>query len=383
MPEKRRDSNGRNLKTGESQRANGTYMYRYTLPNGKKQWCYAPTLKELREKEKEVTLAVLERGDVEVPYTTVSELVDYYIKNHDTVKRCTADRFAWMSRQISRWSFGSRAVSDIKQADAKAFIAHLHTDGLGYGTIVTYHNILRPAFEIAVQDRCIRSNPFLFRTSTVVNMDAKAKYALTPEQVESFLTHVKLNRPKHYDEIVILLETGLRISELCGLTIGSVDLEARQIVVTQQLLEADNQELYIQTPKTSNGVRIIPLTDAAYEAFKRTLERRANQTCIIEVNGHSDFIFLSRANRPRTAEQMRDILKSTVKSYNQTHDTPLPNITPHILRHTFITRLYSKGLDIKCLQLIAGHANVRTTLDTYTHINSDKVVEEFRRVTQM
>ena len=49
MAEKRKDSNGRILRTGESQRPNGTYMYRYTTPNGKKKWCYAPTLKEFRE----------------------------------------------------------------------------------------------------------------------------------------------------------------------------------------------------------------------------------------------------------------------------------------------------------------------------------------------
>ena len=54
MGEKRKDNKGRILRTEESQRANGTYMYRYTSPSGEKRWCYAPTLQTLREKEEDI-----------------------------------------------------------------------------------------------------------------------------------------------------------------------------------------------------------------------------------------------------------------------------------------------------------------------------------------
>lgn len=65
-----------------------------------------------------------------------------------------------------------------------------------------------------------------------------------------------------------------------------------------------------------------------------------------------------------------------VKKYNKSHEEQLPNITPHILRHTFCTRLANKNMNPKSLQYIMGHSNINITLNLYAHASLDGVKAE-------
>ncbi|NIZ49510.1 site-specific integrase, partial [Clostridioides difficile] len=81
-------------------------------------------------------------------------------------------------------------------------------------------------FYTAIQDDCIRKNPFDFQLNTVLEDDTEPKEPLSPTQEAAFLSFVQHDKvyQKYYDEIIILLGTGLRISELCGLTEADIDL---------------------------------------------------------------------------------------------------------------------------------------------------------------
>lgn len=70
-------------------------------------------------------------------------------------------------------------------------------------------------------------------------------------------------------------------------------------------------------------------------------------------------------------------LKRILDKYNESHVIQLPAITPHTFRHTFITDMYSKGIDVKSLQDLVGHGDVQTTLGIYTHSNYERVEAEF------
>ena len=77
---------------------------------------------------------------------------------------------------------------------------------------------------------------------------------------------------KYYDDVVILLETrGLRISEPCGLTETDLNFEKRFVNVDHQLLRSKEDGYFIETPKTDSGFRQVPMSAAAYEAFRRAL----------------------------------------------------------------------------------------------------------------
>lgn len=111
-------------------------------------------------------------------------------------------------------------------------------NGVAYSSIRNYKRSLKASFYLAIQDDYIKKNPFDFKLSDVLNDDTEEKIALTSEQETNLLAFMKVDKVyrKYYDEVVILLNTGLRISELCGLTLSDIDMKNRSIDVNHQLL---------------------------------------------------------------------------------------------------------------------------------------------------
>ena len=173
----------------------------------------------------------------------------------------------------------------------------------------------------------------------------------------------------------MLLRTGLRISELCGLTLNDLDLKNRLINVNHQLLRNKETGYYIETPKTKSSVRQIPMCEEAYKAFKRILSTRIKSK-LIEVDGYKDFIFLNQQGYPVTGSYFSTTLNNMGKKYRKTYGESLPNISPHILRHTFCTRLANRNMNPKSLQYIMGHSNINITLNLYTHVSIEYVKAE-------
>ena len=247
--------------------------------------------------------------------------------------------------------------------------------------ILTENNDLA-IFYMAVQDDCLRKNPFDFQINEVINDDTVPKVPLTPTQENELLDFMQ-NDPvyaKYYDEVVILLETGLRISKLCGLTPADLNFEKRFVNVDHQLLRSTEDGYYTEAPKTESGFRQVPMSAAAYEAFERVLKKRRDGRCI-EVDGYKDFLFLNRDGLPKTAVNYDAMFKCLAKKYNKCHKEPLPDVmTPHTMRHTFCTRMANAGMNPKALQYIMGHANIVMTLNYYAHATFHSAQEEMERL---
>ena len=171
---------------------------------------------------------------------------------------------------------GGCPIDSVKLSDAKEWAIRMKEKGISYKTISNDKRSLKAAFYTAIQDDCIRKNPFDFQLNTVIEDDTEPKVSLTPAQEESFLSFAQNDKvyQKYYDELIILLGTGLRISELCGLTDTDIDFENRIINVDHQLLRSAETGYYIETPKTKSGIRQIPMSEKVYEAFNRVLKRR-------------------------------------------------------------------------------------------------------------
>jgi len=97
--------------------------------------------------------------------------------------------------------------------------------------------------------------------------------------------------------VVLLLETGLHISEFCGLTMH-IDMQNRILNIDHQLLRDSEIGYYIDTPKTKNGKRELPLAERAYQALQRILKNRGKAQPLI-VGGYSNFLFLNREGLPK------------------------------------------------------------------------------------
>ena len=393
MSKKRRDNKGRILRTGESQRKDGRYAYKYIDANGKPQFVYAWKLTvtdktpagkrddiSLREKIKEIQKDLDYVIDTIGKKMTVCQLYAKQISHRKNVKRNTEKGRQHLMNILKNDPLGARSIDSVKLSDAKEWVIRMSEKGFAYKTINNYKRSLKAAFYTAIEDDCIRKNPFNFALNIVLEDDTEQKVALTQEQEEKLLSFARSDKvyQKYVDEITILLGTGLRISEFCGLTI-KLDLENRIINVDHQLLKDSEIGYYIETPKTKNGVRQIPMSETVYQAFKRVLKNRGKAEPII-VDGYSNFLFLNQNGLPKVAASYESMLKGLVKKYNKNHKEALPNITPHTLRHTFCTRLANAGMNPKSLQYIMGHSNISMTLNYYAHASFDSAKEEMERL---
>ena len=380
MSEKRKDSKGRVLKDGESQRANGTYDYRYTDIHKKRRCIYAKSLTELRKKEDELRRDMADGIDYAAGEMTVAELVDRYMNLKRGLKQNSLRSYGSAVKRIHADPFGQKPIKTVKLSDAKGWFVFLHDSGIKQNTICVLQSVVRPAFEMAVDDDIIRKNPFKFKLSDVVPKDAYVRDALTKEQQEKYLQFVQDCGGNYYDDIVILLGTGLRVSELYGLTRSDIDFERRCIHVRRQLCRTAEKPYFITAPKTKSGIRTIPMTDAVYLALKRVMKNRTSPKVELLVDGHSGFLFLDKSGMPKVAMHLENYMRGIQGKLEKSCKHSVPRVTPHVLRHTFCTNVQQAGLDVKSLQYLMGHSNASVTLDVYTHSNYDSVEKAFEQI---
>ena len=111
--------------------------------------------------------------------TTVLELVEKYISLKTGVRHNTEANFKFVINIIKKEVVGRIRIDKVKQSDAKAWLIKLQKDGRGYSTIHTVRGVVRPAFQMAVNDDLIRKNPFEFQLATVVVNDSVTREAIT------------------------------------------------------------------------------------------------------------------------------------------------------------------------------------------------------------
>lgn len=381
MAERRKDNKNRVLKEGESQRQNGTYMYRYTNVRGKRTCVYAKTLEDLRNKEQKIQRELLDGIDYAAGEITVLDLLKRYIATKTGVRYNTKVGYQFVLNLVNKEDFGYRKIRDIKPSDAKQWFIKLHQDGRRYSTITTVRGVVRPAFEMAVEDDILRRNPFSFQITDVVPNDSQIRQAISGEVKERFLSFIRESKhySRYYDEIIILLGTGMRVSELYGLTRADLDFEARRIRVERQLTRTRHCEYYIEKPKTASGERYIPMTDQVYQAFQRVVQHRKTPKVELLIDGHTGFLFLDKDGKPKVAMHLEHVMKRIVDRYNDTHEDKLPSITPHVLRHTFCTEMANSGIDLKSLQYLMGHSDAGVTLNVYTHASYEAAENAMRK----
>lgn len=392
--EKRRDSKGRILNNGESQRKDGRYTYKYTDALGKVQFIYSWKLTatdrtpkgkrdclSLREKEDEIRKDLSDGIDSRGKKMTLCELYAKQNASRANVKKTTVRSRQKLMEALKEDGIGLHSIDSIKPSDAKEWAVRMKEKGYGYKTINNYKRSLKAAFYIAVQDDYVRKNPFDFKLSDVVEDDSQPREALTEEEEGRLLSFVGADTVyrRYYDVIVILLNTGLRISELCGLTAKDLDFEKKRIHVDHQLLKDREHGYYIETPKSKSGIRQIPMNQAAYEALQRVMGRQEG-TQPTTIDGYSGFLFHTQEGQPVMSQYYATVFRNLVKKYNKSHDDKLPHFSPHVLRHTFCTRLANKNMNPKSLQYIMGHSSIEITLNLYAHVSIDGIQAEMERL---
>ena len=376
---KRTDNKGRILKTGESQRTDGRYAYKYLGTDGKAKFLYSWRLndtdpipkgkrkcKSLREMEKEILRDKMDGINSDGKKMTVCELYAKQNALKPNVRKSTISGRKQLMDILKSDKLGNMSIDKVKPSDAKEWAIRLK-DRFAYQTINNHKRSLKAAFYTAIEDDLIRKNPFNWNLSDVIENDTEPKIALTDEQEKALLSFVQMDSiySKYYRAIVILLNTGLRISELCGLTTKDIDFENGFINIDHQIVY-DKNGYYIAPPKTENSIRQIPMLKCVRTALKEEIQSRNNVQPML-LDGCSNFIFLNQKGYPMYASLYSGMFASLIKKYNKYNKDKLPKITPHTMRHTFCTNMANRKITPNTLQYIMGHKNITMTLGYYTH----------------
>jgi integrase len=213
---------------------------------------------------------------------------------------------------------------------------------------------------------------------------AKAKNAIRFLTVQEQLVFTEAIKGKAYEnQFQLMLQTGLRTGEMMGLTWDCIDFKNRMIKVEKQIeFRYGQQSWRAMPPKSTSGYRMVPMTMKAYEILSEmyhargkrrlsplmedTLEYLDTRTDKVKSFKMKELVFIGE----RSGEPVKHSAYCTY-IYKICDDFGIARLSMHSLRHTFATRCIERGVSIKALQRLMGHANIATTLDIYVHVSDD------------
>ena len=230
------------LRKGETQRANGTFAYQWKDKEGKRHIIYGKTLLELREKEQELQDDLRDGIRPEVRNMTVNEMYERWKDLKRGLKDNTFQNYQYLYRMYVYPKFGRRKMSELVKSDVKRFYNTLVDErGLAISTVDGIHTVLHQVFEMAVDDNYIRRNPtdnVLKELKSAHAFDVEKRKALTQAEEKLFLDYLE-RTPQYqhwYPIFAVMLGTGMRVGEVVGLRWCDIDLEEGTIDVNHTLV---------------------------------------------------------------------------------------------------------------------------------------------------
>ena len=266
-------------------------------------------------------------------------------------------------------ALGSKQLRAVTRGDVQKFYNKLkRTKALSHGqegdraladsTVRRIHMMLHEALGAAVRARLISQNPT--EGTTIPKRNYPPMKIHNEEQLDRLLDAIQ-EEPLWYDFFYAEITTGLRRGEICGLKWDDLDEETGRLRVRRSIRVAPGGVLEVGEPKTEKGTRSILLPPSTLGLLT---ERR--KTAL------ADWIFpsLLTPEKPTSPNAAYQRLKEILKHAG------LPDIRFHDLRHTFATHALTSGVDAKTLSGILGHTNASFSLDTYTHVTTQKCYED-------
>ncbi|MTI60193.1 MAG: site-specific integrase [Firmicutes bacterium] len=247
--------------------------------------------------------------------------------------------------------------------------------GLSARTVKYIYTTIHAGLEQAIKERIIPSN--VCKAVEVPKSQREKKlHTWNKKQVQKFLNAAK--EYKFYPLFYLALNTGMRQGELLGLQWKDIDFNNKLVEVKRQIVRTDKGLIYKKV-KTDSGNRVIPVTD---EVISFLEEHKTEQEEYIEFLGEDvyqddDLVGCSQIGTPIDPRNLYRKFKKIIE------ENKLPEIRFHDLRHTFATLYLEAGGDIIVLQHILGHSSITVTIDTYSHITKDMLVNASKTIENM
>ena len=364
------------------------YRTRVVDSNGELIALYAKTREELYDKELEA-MEQIERAIFRRKSPTVEEYCEKWLLMQSVHIRTTTltDYTSKVRRHIiaplGRMQMGDVTLDDIQLAPVPVSEKSV---SVYKSVVVLYKSIFRAAMESKIIDR----NPTIHLTAKG-GVPQQDKQALTDEQVERLLKAIKGLPP--YVFVMLGLYAGLRREEILGLQWDSVYLnaDAPYLTVRRAWHTEHNRPVILTELKTSAAERNIPLPDRLVECLRKAKATSTSEYVVCNRDGdplsYTQFkrlwqYVVTRTTKERCYYRYEDGKRvkhavTPVLGEKAAHNGKVVysldfDVTPHQLRHTYITNLIHASVDPKTVQYLAGHNNCKITMDIYAKVKYNR-----------
>ncbi len=402
MKKVRKDGKGMVLHKGETYHRNRKlYSFSYTDALGKRQFLYAGTLFELREKEEQFQRDKLDRLDVYVlAKADINYVFDRFIATKTELRSTTKTNYVYTYNHFVRKGFGKKKIAEVRYSDVLMFYNGLLERGLKVNTVDSVHTVLHPTFQLAVRDNVIRTNPtdgVMAELKRKMKNPAEIRHALTIEEQRAFLDFLEAPEYERWKPLfTVMFGTGCRVGEIIGLRWSDINLKDETISINHNVTYYPRSdkgyrcEFEVTLPKTESGIRIIPMLDKVKEAFllEKKNQKQYGYHSMVEIGGMKGFIFCNRFGNIHNPASINREIKRIVDDHNAQEEVKakregrepimIPRFSCHITRHSFCTRLCENETNVKVIQSVMGHKDIQTTLDIYAEVSEQKKKEVFK-----
>ena len=386
---------GKNLKgkecgKGICQRKDGLYSARFLDRFGNRKVRYFGSVVEAKNWLEDARYEDKHADTVMItdPEMTVEDWFDFWIGNivsdlaPNTIRNYR-ERYEHNIRPV----IGKLKIADVKPMHCKLVFNRMNETYAG-GTIRQTYITMGTMFRAAVDNDILTRHPMDGVKYTKPMKAADDIKYFTVDEQKAFLETAKNSH--NYHQFALILETGLRVGEVIGLTWDCIDWEKRTLTVNKTLeFRHKQKEWRAGPPKTAHSYRTIPLTDRAaallreVKAMKETrkespvldtvldyMDRRSGKILQLKLR---DLVFINY----RTGKPIKNSSYDT-HLYKLCDKAGVKRVCVHALRHTYATRAIESGMQPKILQKLLGHASIKTTMDRYVHVTDESMEDAVR-----
>jgi integrase/recombinase XerD len=288
------------------------------------------------------------------------QLIDEYLNFMAVEKGASRNTLDGYSRDLNRYAafINSLKIYDIQKIGAEeliSYLARLKGEGLAANSVNRALAALRGFYKYLLREKKLESTPVAHIELARVWMHLPD--VLSREEMSLLLMQPGSVTPASIRDAAMLeliYATGIRVSELTGLTLNSINWQVGYLVAMGK----------------GGKERIVPLGRAAYDQVKRYIE---GARPLMLKGRQCDILFLNRMGKGMTRQGFWKIVKKYAAKANMTK-----KVHPHTFRHSFATHLLEGGADLRSVQIMLGHADISTT-QIYTHVTRERLKEIHRK----
>lgn len=380
---------GKELGKGICQKGDGTYLARFVNRRGKRVEKCFKTPPEAKNWLENAKYEDRHSSALFSSETTLDQWFNYWIENvvgnraPNTIRNYR-ERY---TKDVSPL-IGALKLTEIKPMHAQLVFKHMEKTYAG-STMKQTYTVLGALLKSARVNGMIETHPLDSVKTTKPSKAPDDIKFLTLKEQEMFVATAK--NLKNYLQYSLLLETGLRVGEMIGLTWNKVDWINRTITINKTLEYRHNEGYWrAGPPKSFDSYRTIPLTNKAYAILEMLYAKVGERKEAPELSTVLEFLDLRSGKMDSFV--MRDLVfishRTGMPTKNSSYDTHLykvcdkagvKRISMHSLRHTYATRAIERNVNPKILQKLLGHSSVQMTMDRYVHVSTESMLEEIRK----